>query len=128
MSYCYNDKYNPCAIIITVYVINPATGNRIGFFGKVDTGASKCVLPRKLFNQLGLKTHEEKESVKGFDGTSILVDVAFIDIEIEGTIFECKVYITDRKNDVLIGRDVLNSFILTLNGIDEVFSIDQYIE
>ena len=83
--------------------------------GKLDTGADLSVIPESLISQLSLNARACIWT-RSFDGSFSQRPVYYVRFRLEGhelPVIRCVA--ADRRN-VLVGRNVLNRFIITLDG------------
>jgi predicted aspartyl protease len=101
---------------------NPDTGVSIRLPAKIDSGAAMSVLPQTAVVDLTLEPTGDILA-SGYDRKVVLLPTYSVTFEVENLTFqEVEVTVSPRK-DVLLGRDLLNHFILTLNGKDLTFDL-----
>lgn len=119
----YDTNFNPPAPVADVTVIHPITGsNSSTLRGKLDSGADVTVIPDRLVAQLQI-TPKGRIWTRGYDGTYSRRPVYYVQLTVEGfdlPIVRCVA--VDREN-VLLGRNVLNRFIITLDGKNLTFEL-----
>jgi len=122
----YDQTQSPPAPVATVHVSDPVTGARArGLPGKLDTGADVTVLPEALLRELG-SAPRGHIWVRSFDGSYSRRPVYYVQMTVEGfdvPMVRCTG--ADRKG-LLLGRNVLNRFVLTLDGKNLVFEITDH--
>ncbi len=111
----YDTTIKPPAAFVQVTLFDPITGLSVQKPGKLDTGASITVLPESVVTTLRLKAVSEG-FVTGFDGKGSLCPLYYIAVEIAGYDIPIIEVTSAQRSDVLLGRDILNQFILTLDG------------
>ncbi len=112
----FDKNFSPPAPVAEVIVTHPVSSVNSGLLpGKLDTGADLTVIPEGLISQLALKARAQIWA-RGFDGTFSRRPVYYVRFTIEG--FELPIVrcIAAERQNVLVGRNVLNRFILTLDG------------
>jgi predicted aspartyl protease len=118
----YDTQVMPPAPLIKTQVINLLTGETSYLPGKLDTGAAMTVIPKDIVSALHL---EQMGDVlcQGYDGVETLRPLYYVALEVTGYHFPIVEVMASPRRDVLLGRDVLNHFILTLNGKDLTFEL-----
>lgn len=111
----YNTTLQPPAAFVQVTLLDPITGLSVQKPGKLDTGASTTVLPASVVTTLRLKAVSEG-FVTGFDSKGSLRPLYYIAMEIAGHSIPLVEVTSAERSDVLLGRNVLNQFIITLDG------------
>jgi predicted aspartyl protease len=111
----YDTTIKPPTAFVQVTLFDPVTGISAQQPGKLDTGARITVLPESIVTALRLKSISEGH-VTGFDGKGTSRPLYYIAMEIAGYNIPLVEVTAAQRSDVLLGRDVLNQFILTLNG------------
>jgi len=119
----YDRSFSPPAPVADVTIANPVTGARSGVLrGKLDSGADVTVIPERLVVQLRL-TPRGRIWTRGYDGTYTQRPVYYVRLRVEGfdlAVVRC--IAADRAN-VLLGRNVLNRFVITLDGKTLTFEL-----
>ncbi|MFQ5858025.1 MAG: aspartyl protease family protein [Anaerolineae bacterium] len=120
----YDDSLTPPAPFVDVVVIHPSdAGKAARRRGKLDTGADLSAIPEAVALQLQLPA---RGTVTGRDYKGeVTTHVAYtVALEIDGQRLDNVKVIATARNDVLLGRNVLNQFIITLNGKTLTFDIE----
>ncbi|MGI0013724.1 MAG: retroviral-like aspartic protease family protein [Nitrososphaera sp.] len=118
----YDFSLNPPAPIADVVVAHPTRGVSSVIRGKLDCGADITVIPEDLAIQLGI-TPKSHIWTKGYDGTYSLRPAYYIRLVIEGFDLASVRCIATNRTNVLLGRNVMNRFIITLDGKALTFDI-----
>jgi predicted aspartyl protease len=102
--------------VADVILVHPTTGARSEpLRGKLDSGADILVIPEILVDALCLSPHA-RAWARSYDGTYAQRQVYYTRLSIEGfDIPGVRCIATDRR-DLLVGRNVLNRFVITLDG------------
>lgn len=121
----YDSSYNPPAPVLDVICSNPHDPTAGGISDKalIDSGAFKTVIPEEWVSRLGLlpvRTHSPrgyKIERKKQEHYCYIVEIAF-----EEYTFTLEVIAAKREN-ILVGRDILNDLKLILDGKNLNFEI-----
>ena len=119
-SYDTNDK--PPAPCLSIRVINPNTQASHSILAKIDTGASISVLPATLVTDSKLEP-EGRVRVAGYDGSLKWLPTYTVAFDISGYLLHDVEVISTQRRSVLLGRDILNHFIITLHGKNLTFDL-----
>ena len=119
----YDRTFNPPAPVANVIVANPvATNKRSLLRGKMDTGADITVIPERVVAPLGISP-KGRVWIRGYDGTYAQRPVYYVRITLEGLVLPTVRCIAANRPDVLLGRNVLNRFIIILDGKNLTFEV-----
>jgi hypothetical protein len=127
--YNYNQQVEPPAPFIYVTVITPdprageahaSRSARIPM--QLDIGAALKVIPQRLMGELGLIKFSEV-GVGGFRRAPEVEDSFLVRLQIHEWEIEALEVVLGDDSYGLLGRDVLNQFLLTLNGPDLNFTL-----
>jgi predicted aspartyl protease len=112
----FDRQFDPPAAVAEVVISHPVSSANSGALrGKLDTGADLCVIPESLVPQLslGVRSHLWARS---FDGSYSVRPVYYVRFRIEGYEVAAVKCIAANRRNVLVGRNVLNRFVVTLDG------------
>ena len=114
--YNYNQQVQPPAPFIYVAVVAPDQTARVERIpALIDTGADITVIPRKLITDLGLIKFSEI-GVRGFRLRTQPLDTFLVRLHIHDWEIEALEVIAEDESHCLLGRDLLNQFLITLDG------------
>lgn len=99
-------------------------GHSISDRGLIDSGSDYTIISRRIANALMLETVGD-EDLTGATGDSENSCLHTATVEFLGFRFEnFPIHSMKRDDFILIGRDIINSYLVRLNGPSQEFSID----
>jgi hypothetical protein len=110
----------PTLEIIVHPMGNPSVSRIV--VAKIDPGADMSLLPQELVDVLSLEAADATQAIS-YDGSEADVLTYFVDLEVAGYPFEAVEVVVAPHDMALIGRDILSSFIVTLNGKQQTFEM-----
>jgi hypothetical protein len=112
----YDRSFHPPAPVAEVAIAHPVTGTVIeSLRGKLDSGADVTVIPERLVSQLSLSPRGLLW-VRSYDGTYSQRPAYYVQFVIEGHELSAIRCLAADRDQVLVGRNVLNRFVITLDG------------
>jgi hypothetical protein len=111
--------------IVEVILGRAGTEPSVTVIGLIDSGADATIVPLNYLTQLRARKGKQS-AMRGVTGSRILVDLYQISLQI-GSFHLANVQVvagTD-LDEVIVGRDVLNHFIITLNGLASAVEVSQ---
>jgi predicted aspartyl protease len=118
----YDQGYEPPAPIADVVASHPTAAAGLTLRGKLDSGADVSVLPERVVGQLGL-TPKGHVWTRGYDGTFSRRPIYYVRLALEGHELAVVRCISAPRATVLLGRNVLNRFVVTLDGPALAFTL-----
>ena len=119
----YDRSVSPPAPIADVFFVNPATGLRTELVrGKLDTGAAVTVIPEDIVVALELVSHGEVWA-RSYDGSYSQQPLYYVALMVAGFSVPPVRCLAARRETALIGRNVLNRFVITLDGKNLTFEM-----
>lgn len=118
----YNLQIRPPAPFVDVQITNPDTGEALVCRAKLDTGASMSVLPESTTVDLSLEPMGFMQCY-GYDGRESARPIYFVALQVVDYLIPVLQTVSAPRHDVLLGRDVLNHFNITLRGKDLSFEM-----
>jgi predicted aspartyl protease len=123
MRFKYSEQFFPVALILSVKISPLGGSSNRDVSAKIDTGADITVVPKELVKQLGLPPRGVIYAKGAFDTQAKAQPTFFITLSINDVFsFEVEV-LSSERNNLLVGRDVLNQIILQANGPAKFFEI-----
>lgn len=119
----YDSDYNPAMPVVEIQLRRSANYPSIYFQAIVDTGSDATLIPLPYLRQLQARKGR-RQILSGTAGGRYEVDLYSVSVQIgsyrpiyvdaAGTVY---------GNEVIIGRDVLNQFVVTLNAPAHVVEV-----
>ena len=128
MIYSYdNQNYNPAAPVLPITVHIPGDITReVKTVALVDTGADITCLPKALINALKAEPGSRYD-VFGINGIFISsTESYFLEFEIAGT--KKLIEVIAVSDDPILGRNLVNEFILKLHGPGQKLDVTSSLE
>ena len=127
LSFVYDRSYIPSAPFVQISVDSYDSNRRpVTVTAFVDSGADGTMLPRDILLAVGAE-YEDTVMLRGTAGGVERVDRYTARIRIgNATIESVSAVATAVGSEPLIGRDVLNHLVVTLNGLAEVTEVQVY--
>ena len=111
----FSPAFVPPAPVVPVCLRAPGGQQSTVLEGKIDTGADLCGIPAQLVIDLDLPPVRSVRAA-GFAGASHEVVVYRVDVEIDGLVFRRVEALAITRPYVLVGRNVLRTLVLRLDG------------
>lgn len=122
-SHDYDSDYDPALPIIEVVIESTKTGLKTEpLTSLIDSGADGCIVPVRYLDAIDAE-HVRKARMRGVAGVSYIVDLYVVLLHIGEIEVVARVAADKNGDELIIGRNVLNQFILTLNGLAGVTEI-----
>ncbi|HDJ89180.1 MAG TPA: hypothetical protein ENG40_00605 [Thermoprotei archaeon] len=118
----YSSKYSPPAPGLKVRLIKPLSNHFIDVFAKLDTGADITMIPQYVVDKLRL-IPASRILVSTFNGYNKFKYTYFVDIIIHKYKFSMIETVSGRRQDALLGRDILNKLKIIFDGKNLNFDI-----
>lgn len=121
MSFDYDTDYDPPAPVVLAEIAHPSQGElKVGCTALVDTGADGTMLPIDLLEQINAPLVGDA-LMRGVLGAGERVDIFLAQIKIGNyPVGGIRVAAMSVGSEPILGRDVLNQFIITLNGLANI--------
>ncbi|NJO84209.1 MAG: hypothetical protein HC828_16425 [Blastochloris sp.] len=118
----YDLSFQPPVPALYIEAISPSTSVRRNILAKLDTGADETIIPEDLAADLNLLLRGQSLTF-AFDNSTQLYLSYTIDLLITGHNFIDLEVTAAPITYILLGRDVLNEFVITLDGPQRMFTI-----
>lgn len=90
----------------------------------IDSGADATLVPVRYLHQIGA-TPSRTKWLRGVTGKRVEVEIYSVILHIGEHRLYVPVVGDEFGNEAIVGRDVLNQFIVTLNGLASIVEISQ---
>ncbi|MBU6352274.1 MAG: hypothetical protein KGS73_19245 [Chloroflexi bacterium] len=127
VSFDYDTEYNgPSLPVVEVTLKNPVTDRATTVQGVlVDSGADGTIAPLRRLKQIQAR-RVDTVNMRPMRGPTFRVDLYEVELQIGVFRIPRALVVADPQNEgVILGRNVLNLFIVTLNGLANVVEISQ---
>jgi len=117
-AYEYDSSYNPSMPVVDIELVNPKTGkNSQKFKAIIDSGADTCIIPESYLKDLEVEP-TRKVRMRGINDISTYNNLYVVQMKIGPSILNVvQVLAMKDCKEAILGRDVLNHFVITLDGL-----------
>jgi predicted aspartyl protease len=122
VEYAYDHSYEPAAAVVPLRIGAPADDMPVFVSALVDSGADLSVVPAALAGQLDLPVTDVVQ-VRGVGGEPHNATVHAAEVEVEVDEVAELVEVIALGTETLVGRNLLNAFVLTLDGPHERMTV-----
>jgi len=124
-SYDYDFTYAPSAPVVEIIVTSDLSATALTLVALLDSGADATMLPFAVLEQVQAEILETRYLCT-VTGKRTIVDIYRVAIQVGPYHFRAvRAIATDSPAEIILGRDVLNQLIVTLNGLAAVTEISQ---
>lgn len=123
MRFDYSHKIYPPGLLLPAFVRGLGIGDVAEVEAKVDTGADVTVIPDSIRRELKLKPSGYTLCRGAFDDHPQRVPTYFIELSLDRKTYTKLEVLARPRATILLGRDLLNDFVLHANGPEEYFEI-----
>jgi len=121
--YPYDSTFSPPAPVLEIVVGHPqATHIETHVRAQLDPGSDVTVLPEAVARAIGLQRAGDLEA-EGYDGVVTRWPLCVATLTVAGVPLPPMSVVVMPRSLAILGRDVLNHFIVTLNGKDLTFEL-----
>lgn len=124
-SFTYDVSYDPAAPVVEIG-IGPSDGTpaRVWLTGLLDTGADATMIPLNQLKAAGAR-FVQRRGLRGVTGERQTVSLYLASIHIGShAVHGIRAVATSENAEIIIGRDVLNNLIITLNGLAHITEVE----
>jgi len=123
-SYVYSAHYQPAAPIAEIEVMGVgARKATVRLTALLDSGADATILPVDILQAIGAP-YVETMHMQGITGIRVPVDLYLVRVQIgPHNVGAIRAAAATKRGEAILGRDVLNQLVVTLNGPANVAEI-----
>jgi len=116
-SYAYSAHYQPAAPVAEIEVMGVGSrGAPVTLTTLLDSGADATILPIDILRTVGA-SYVETMHMQGVTGIRVPVDLYLVRVQIgPHNVGAVRAVAGARHGEAILGRDVLNQLVVTLNG------------
>jgi len=123
-SYDYDTSYDPAAPIMEIRIGPSGEAPRVSLKALVDSGADATMIPIDKLKAAGAR-YVQMQALTGVTGERATVRLYLIDVHISSHVVHgIRAAAGTRGAEIILGRDVLNNLVVTLNGLAHVTDIE----
>lgn len=122
LSFEYDSLYDPAFPVLEMQAIGTDPARGLPITGLIDSGSDATQLPLSILRSIGAR-QIDRRWVQDLAGIRYSVSMYAVRLKLGPLIMPLEVIGRQGINEVVIGRDVLNQLIVTLNGLAQVTEI-----
>ncbi len=122
----YSSEYFPPAPVVEI-IIRPTAGGgtEVSLPAFVDSGADGTMLPIDALTTVGAR-YIETRRMRGVTGHTLTVDMYLVTVQVGAYVLPgIEAIAVTGEAEAILGRDVLNQFVISLNGLAQVVEFTQ---
>jgi hypothetical protein len=120
----YNRQADPPELIVPAVVAPLDSAQVMDFDAKIDTGADMTIVPSSLRRSLNIKIISRGISRGALGEEWRSIPLFMVRIRIVGSDWMDVMVTESPKNYILLGRDILNRYVLTAHGPEGWFELE----
>lgn len=122
-SFEYDRSYYPAFPGLDLTITSTETGRQQSVWGLIDSGSDATQIPLRILRSIGARKLDQRWA-KDLSGLRYLVTIYSVQLTIDSLVlYGVEAIGREGTNEVIVGRDVLNQLIVTLNGLASVTEI-----
>jgi hypothetical protein len=115
-TYQYEVNYDPAMPVVEIHIGRAMADVSLLLTAVVDSGADATIIPLNYLHQIQAR-RSRKSWMRGVTGGRMLVDLFSISLQLGPLVQTHLEVVSDvQNNEAILGRDVLNHLVVTLNG------------
>lgn len=124
-TYSYDSNYVPAMPVVEVVIRRVAQEEGVNLTALVDSGSDATMIPLRFLKQVKARKARQTQ-IRGVTGFSYTVDMYRVFLQVASYRAWRLTVVADRQNQqMILGRDVLNQMIVTLNGLASAVELSQ---
>ncbi len=124
-TYDYDTSFLPAMPVIEIKIGRSLTPPTLKLMAVIDSGADGVIIPLCHLRQIRAR-QERTAWMRTVTGARSVIDLYSISLQFGPFGFRDLIVASGLPpNEIIIGRDILNQFIVTLNGLASVLEISQ---
>jgi hypothetical protein len=117
LSFDYDSSYFPAFPVAEITIRSTKTSREVSVTGLIDSGADATQIPLSILHTIGARKLDERW-VRDLSEVRFLAPLYAVEIRLGPVVlYGMEVVGRNQTTEVIIGRDVLNQLIVTLNGL-----------
>ncbi len=116
-------KYTDNDPLVLIRLINPKANEEKDVYAYADTGSDSLAVPRSIWMDLALD-YENRAVISTVGGTTNTW-YSLVNVELLGDIHKEVMIFYQDEGDVLIGRNIMDKYRFTFDGIKQVLEIEK---
>lgn len=123
ISFDYDQSYYPAFPVVEFIVHSPDTNQEQTIIGLIDSGSDATQIPLSILRAIGAR-EIDKQWVYDLSGIRFQVPIYSVEIQIGSlALHGMEVIGRNQTTEIIVGRDVLNHLIVTMNGLAYVTEV-----
>lgn len=122
ISFDYDSTFFPSAPFLEIEVDGYSDNSRT-LWAMLDSGADATMIPLRVLRAIQA-SYKETRWLRGTAGGRLKVDMYLISVRIGNLLIPGIHAIATSSNEAIVGRDVLNQLVVTLNGLANTTTVN----
>ena len=123
-TYSYDETFIPALPVAEVQLYQNREEAGVTLMALVDSGSDATMIPLRYLKQIKARKGAQKQ-IRGIAGLSYPVDTYRVSIKVGPHHTRLTVIADGQNRQMILGRDILNRMIVTLNGLAGVVELSQ---
>jgi len=124
-TYDYDSSFEPSMPVVEIKIARSLTVPILTLQAMIDSGADGSIIPVRYLQQINARK-ENSLWIRTVTGKRSIADMYSVAMQFGPFEFRDLLVVGgSQEGEIIIGRDILNQFIITLNGLANVVEISQ---